>query len=73
MKINETVKRIIKEDGRTQTWVAKEMNKVNPSVMMTNVKLSAIVTGKRTMTGDEMIAFCKATKRNPDVFMDRAM
>ena len=69
MLINETVKRLLKEEGRTQTWVAQEMNRIDPSIDMTNVKLSAIATGQRKMTGDEMLAFCKAMRRNPDEFM----
>ena len=32
MKTNETVKRLIEEEGRSQTWVAREMNRVNPGV-----------------------------------------
>lgn len=36
---------------------------------MTNVKLSAIVTGRRIMSGDEMLAFCRAMKTSPDVFL----
>lgn len=69
MKTNETVKRLIEEEGRSQTWVAREMNRVNPEINMTNVKLSAIVTGRRVMSSDEMLAFCRAMKTNPDVFM----
>lgn len=36
---------------------------------MAKVKLSAIVTGRRVMSSDEMLAFCRAMKTNPDVFM----
>lgn len=70
MKINDTVKKIMEKEGRTQKWLAREMNDVDPDIKMTNVKLSAIVTGRREMSGDEMLAFCKAMKVNPDVFLN---
>ena len=73
MIIGETVKRLLKEEGRTQTWVAKEMNRIDPSIEMTNVKLSAITTGQRKMSGSEMLAFCKAVKCNPDEFMQEGV
>ena len=69
MKTNETVKKLIEQEGRSQTWVAREMNRVNPEIKMTNVKLSAIVTGRRIMSGDEMLAFCRAMKTSPDIFL----
>ncbi len=69
MKTNETVKRLIEQEGRSQAWVAQEMNRVNPEINMTNVKLSAIVTGRRIMSSDEMLAFCRAMKTSPDVFL----
>lgn len=69
MRTNETVQKLMEQEGRTQTWVAQEMNKVNPEIKMTNVKLSAIVTGRRTMSGDEMLAFCRAMRTSPDVFL----
>ena len=69
MRTNETVQKLMEQEGRTQTWVAQEMNKMNPEIKMTNVKLSAIVTGRRTMSGDEMLAFCRAMRTSPDVFL----
>lgn len=69
MKTNETVRRLIEQEGRSQAWVAREMNRVNPEINMTNVKLSAIVTGRRIMSSDEMLAFCRAMKTSPDVFL----
>lgn len=69
MRTNETVQKLMEAEGRTQTWVAQEMNRIDPEIKMTNVKLSAIVTGKRTMSGDEMLAFCRAMKKSPDVFL----
>jgi len=69
MRTNETVQKLIEQEGRTQTWVAQEMNRIDPEIKMTNVKLSAIVTGKRIMSGDEMLAFCRAMRMSPDVFL----
>ena len=69
MRTNETVQKLMEAEGRTQTWVAQEMNRIDPEIKMTNVKLSAIVTGKRAMSGDEMLAFCRAMKKSPDVFL----
>lgn len=69
MKTNETVKRLIEEEGRSQTWVAREMNRVNPEINMTNVKLSAIVTGRRVMSSDEMLAFCRAMKTKASIII----
>ena len=69
MKTNETVRKLIEQEGRSQSWVAREMNRVNPDINMTNVKLSAIVTGRRIMSSDEMLAFCRAMKTSPDVFL----
>ncbi len=69
MRTNETVKRIIEQEGRSQKWLAEEMNRADPDIRMTNVKLSAIVTGRRIMSGDEMLAFCRAMQISPDVFL----
>ena len=69
MKTNETVRKLIEQEGRSQAWVAREMNRVNPDINMTNVKLSAIVTGRRIMSSDEILAFCRAMKTSPDVFL----
>ena len=69
MRTNETVQKLIEQEGRTQTWVAQEMNRIDPEIKMTNVKLSAIVTGKRIMSSDEMLAFCRAMRMSPDVFL----
>lgn len=69
MRISEAVNRIIEQEGRSQKWIAEEMNRADPDIKMTNVKLSAIVTGRRTMSGDEMLAFCRAMQISPDVFL----
>lgn len=67
--VNVTVARIIAEQGRTQTWLVKKMNEMNPCLNLDTTKFSAIVTGKRTMTGDELIAFCGVLNVTPDEFM----
>lgn len=67
--ISTKIKEIIEEQGRTQLWVISKMNEANPKLNMDRVKFSAIVTNRRKMTGDELLAFCKATEINPDVFI----
>lgn len=70
MKIPERIRNILKEEGRTQIWVVEEMNRVCPEVNMDKVKFSATVCGIRKMTADELLAFCKALKKSPDVFLE---
>lgn len=67
--VMETVKRILNEQGRTQTWVAKRMNELNPNIGMDLVKFNSIVMGKRKMSGDELLAFCMAVEVTPDEFL----
>lgn len=67
-EVYETAKRILKEQGRTQRWVVEKMNKVNPELEMDKSKFSAIIVGKRRMTGDELLAFCMALEVSPDEF-----
>lgn len=67
--VSETIKRILGEQGRTQTWVIQKMNSQSPEVGMDKTKFSAIVTGKRKMSGDELLVFCKALEITPDVFL----
>lgn len=66
--ISDTAKKILKEQGRTQRWVAERMNNINPTLEMDRSKFSAIITGNRKMTGDELLAFCMALEISPDVF-----
>ena len=66
--ISDTAKKILKEQGRTQRWVAERMNDINPTLEMDRSKFSAIITGNRKMTGDELLAFCMASEISPDVF-----
>lgn len=46
-----------------------EMNKILPDLKMDRAKFSAIVCGVRKMTADELLVFCKAVKKTPDVFL----
>lgn len=69
VSVTETVRRIISEQGRTQTWVARKMNEMNPTIGMDTSKFNAIVTGKRKMSSDELLAFCMATEITPDEFL----
>lgn len=70
LTISETTKKVLKEQGRTQRWVAEKMNDINPSLEMDRTKFSAIVTGNRKMTGDELLAFCMALEISPDIFTE---
>ena len=69
MTVAETAKAVLEEQGRTQTWVIKRMNEINENIDMDANKLSSTLLGKRKMSGDELIAFCKALEINPDVFL----
>lgn len=66
--ISDTAKKILKEQGRAQRWVVERMNDINPTLEMNRSKFSAIITGNRKMTGDELLAFCMALEISPDVF-----
>lgn len=70
MSIAKKVRKIIKDAGRTQTWVVNEMNLIDSGIDMNKVKFSAIVCGTRKMSGEELLAFCKALKINPNIFLD---
>lgn len=67
--VYETAKRIIADQGRTQTWVLNKMNEFNPDLQLNNAKFSALLSGQRKMTGDELIAFCKVLDVSPDEFL----
>lgn len=71
--ISDTTRKVLKEQGRTQKWAAERMNEINPKLDMNKTKLSAIVTGNRQMSGDELLAFCMALEINPDVFTEKEM
>ncbi|MEZ3486042.1 MAG: helix-turn-helix transcriptional regulator [Lachnospiraceae bacterium] len=64
-----TVKRLLDEQGRTQVWVTQKMNLYDPEINMDTSKFSAIITGRRKLSGDELLAFCKALEVTPDEFL----
>lgn len=68
MCIAEVIREVLSESGHTQAWVIGKMNSLDPKLEMNKTKFSAIVCGNRKMTGDELLAFCRATQTNPDVF-----
>ena len=70
MGIPEIIRHVLKEEGRTQAWVIEEMNKILPEINMDRGKFSATVCGIRKMTADELLVFCKAVKRSPDIFLE---
>nr|DAF49200.1 MAG TPA: Transcriptional regulator [Caudovirales sp. ctrNG92] len=69
MNVGEVVKKTIEERGVKQKWVVEQMNNVIPDINMNSQKLSAVTKGQRQFKCDELIAFCKAMKINPDVFL----
>lgn len=69
----DTINRILDEQGRTQAWVITRMNLMNPSLNMDRSKFSAITTGSRKMSGDELLAFCQAVEVSPDEFLKPRM
>lgn len=67
--VSDTVKRLLDEQGRTQAWTVEKMNLCDSDIGMDRSKLSAIVTGKRKMSGDELLVFCKALEVTFDDFL----
>lgn len=65
----ETVRRILYEQGRTQTGVVKRMNELNSQISMDTSKFNCIITGKRKMSGDELLTFCMAVGISPEEFL----
>ena len=63
------VKKSLIERGCSQAWVIKRMNDLNPALKMDRSKFSSITTGRRKMSGDELLAFCKAVEVSPDEFL----
>lgn len=70
MRINEKMKKIISEEGRTQKWVLQEMNRIEPTIKLTDATFSAAINGNRKVTADELVAFCRVMGKNPEVFME---
>ena len=73
MSVNEAIRNVIDDSGRTQVWVAAKINAINPSLNMDKSKLSASLNGKRKISGDEFIALCKALEINPDTIADKVI
>jgi hypothetical protein len=67
--VNKTISRLLTEQGRKQSWVVQKMNEANPVLNMDETKFSAIMTERRKMSGDELVAFCVALCVSPDEFM----
>ena len=67
--VADTAKRLVEREGRTQKWIVERMNAINPELDMDQSKLSATIRGTRKMSGDEMIAFCRALEVSPDEFL----
>ena len=72
MSIPDAIRAVLDRRGCTQAWIVRKMNEISPELGMDRVKFSAIVCGNRKMTGDELLAFCKAVKMNPDELFDGA-
>ena len=72
INISDKLKETIKNKGVQQKWVINEMNNIDRSINLDRSKFSAIICGKRKMTGDELLAFCKAMEISPDIFMKDA-
>lgn len=71
MKIEDKIKNIIDESGRSQLWIVEKMNTLQPNLSMNKDKLSSIVRGKRKMTADELLIFCMALEISPDRLCDQ--
>lgn len=72
MRTSDGVRKLIKDRGLRQTWIVDQMNRIAPELSMSKAKFSAIVCGRRKMTGDELMVFCLATGTNPDYFYNAA-
>ena len=73
MSVNEAIKTVIEESGRTQTWVASKVNAVNPNINMNVKTLNAALHGKRKISGDEFIALCRVLEVSPDTIADKVI
>lgn len=73
MSVNEAIRNVIDDSGRTQVWVAAKINSIDPKLNMTKAKLSAALNGKRKISGDEFIALCKALEISPDSISEKVI
>ena len=69
MNVADRAKAILEKTGRKQKWVADQMAALAPTLEMTPSKLSQTLTGKRTMTADELVVFCKVTGADLAAFL----
>lgn len=70
MSVNEALKQIINDSGRSQIWIISKANSINPSVNLTTNKLCSALNGKRKISGDEFLSICKALEINPDIIAE---
>lgn len=61
----------MKNKGVTQTWVVNEANAIDKSLNLTNNKLSAILSGKRRIAGEEFIALCRVLGLETNNFIQK--
>ncbi len=70
-KIKSYIKSVIKDSGRTQTWLVAKINEADPGIGMSTQKLSASLSGKRKISADEFLAICKALAISSDLIAEK--
>ena len=73
MSVSKTARDIVEKSGRKQAWIAERMDEVAPQLGMNPTKLSQTLTGKRTMTAEELVVFCIATETDINEFLISAI
>ncbi|WP_312059338.1 hypothetical protein [Anaerotignum sp.] len=71
MEIYRVIGSEVKNKGVTQTWVVNEVNALDNSINLTNNKLSAILSGKRRIAGEEFIALCRVLGLETNNFVEK--
>ena len=71
MEIYKIIRYEMKNKGVTQTWVVNEANAIDKSLNLTNNKLSAILSGKRRIAGEEFIALCRVLGLETNNFIEK--
>lgn len=71
MSVSGAIKKVIADSGRTQVWLVSKINAIDPQINISEVKLSASLTGKRKISADEFIALCRALEISPDLIAER--
>lgn len=69
LEIYEVLKQEIDKKGVTQTWIVNQMNSLDISLNMTCAKMSAVLAGKRKLTGEEFIAICRVLELDTEIFI----